>query len=213
MTNIASEYLDRSISYEEYRQLINDLLAKGQATGENHSEEILEYTRLNVSRMKRLDKTARLGEETLTTLSQIDRQQVWLVITEGWCGDAAQIIPLLQKMAATNDLVELRLILRDENLPLMDAFLTNGGRSIPKLIAIDTADDNKVLGSWGPRPQVAQNMVMATKDELAGFTDPVARKKRYQESQQELHLWYAKDKTRSTQQELVELIREGLLVS
>ena len=59
----------------------------------------------------------------------------WLVLTEAWCGDAAQSLPIINKMAEVSDNITLRLILRDENLDVMDQFLQNGrSRSIPKLI-------------------------------------------------------------------------------
>ncbi len=209
---IAPQYLETSIPYAEYRTMIDGLLEKNQTTGENHSEDMLGYTRLNVSRMKRLDKTTRLTEETLALLQQIDRPLIWLVITEGWCGDAAQIIPVFQKMVDQQPLIDLRLILRDENLELMDAFLTDGGRSIPKLICID-AESKEILGDWGPRPIEAQAQVMAVKAELAQIEDPEARKKRYQESQNELHLWYARDKTKSIQREFVAKFQELLIAT
>ncbi len=209
---IAPQYLETSIRYSEYRTMIDGLLENNQTTGENHSEDMLEYTRLNVSRMKRLDKTTRLTEETLALLHQIDRPLIWLVLTEGWCGDAAQIIPVFQKMVDQQPLIDLRLILRDENLELMDAFLTDGGRSIPKLICID-AESKEVLGDWGPRPSEAQAQVMAVKAELAQIEDPEARKKRYQESQNELHLWYARDKTKSIQREFIAKFQELLVTT
>ena len=60
-----------------------------------------------------------------------------MVISEGWCGDAAQILPVINKMALVSNKIEFRIVLRDENPALMDAFLTNGGKAIPKVIMID----------------------------------------------------------------------------
>ncbi len=202
MKVIPSAIIEKSWTYSEYREKIDQLLSEGKATGDNHSEAMLEYTRLNVSRMKRLDKTARLTEASLASLAKIERGMIWLVITEGWCGDAAQIVPVLQKLANEREKVELRFVLRDENLDLMDAFLTNGGRSIPKVVFVD-AETLEVQGDWGPRPEAAQVMVMNTKEELKAITAAEIKAQRYKEAQQELHLWYAKDKNRSTQEEFL----------
>ncbi len=202
MKVIPSAIIEKSWTYSEYREKIDQLLSEGKATGDNHSEAMLEYTRLNVSRMKRLDKTARLTEASLASLAKIEQGMIWLVITEGWCGDAAQIVPVLQKLANEREKVELRFVLRDENLDLMDAFLTNGGRSIPKVVFVD-AETLEVQGDWGPRPEAAQVMVMNTKEELKTITAAEIKAQRYKEAQQALHLWYAKDKNRSTQQEFL----------
>jgi hypothetical protein len=184
------------MDYEQYRTFISERLENNQSTGTNHSEGIVGYTSLNEKRMKRLDKTTKLTEETTAAVSKIDKPVTWLVITEGWCGDAAQSIPVIAKMAAQNPNVDLKLILRDEHLEIMDAFLTNGGRAIPKIVALDT-ETLDVLGSWGPRPVEAHEMFWKAKNS-PDFN--------YPEIQKELQLWYAKDKTLNTQKELVDLI-------
>ena len=125
------EKIANAMSYAVYRDLMATLAEEGKTTGPNQSEEMAGYTSLNEHRMKRLDKRVELQQPVLDGLAQINRKQTWLVLTEAWCGDAAQNLPILAKMAEANPNVELRLVLRDENLDLMDAYLTNGGRSIP----------------------------------------------------------------------------------
>ena len=117
---------------------------------------------LNDRRMKRLDKTIKISEETIQEFQKVKQPQTWLVLTEGWCGDAAQNLPILDKIASDTANIDLKIVLRDENLDLMDLFLTNGGRSIPKLIALDK--DNNVLDFWGPRPTIATKMVADYKE-------------------------------------------------
>ena len=73
---------------------------------------------------------------------------IWLVISEGWCGDAAQNMPVVEKIVDEMPNVEIRYVLRDENLELMDQYLTNGGRSIPKALFVDT-ETFEVLGRLG----------------------------------------------------------------
>ena len=129
-------------------------------------------------------------------ISLIKEEQTWLVITEGWCGDAAQNLPVINKLAEINTNIKLKLVLRDENLELMDLFLTNGGRSIPKLIALNK--QNEVLFTWGPRPKVATKMVADYK-EKHGSLDP--------QFKQDLQVWYNKDKGKSVQSDFIELLK------
>ena len=137
MKNIPATILEQSYTYNDYRQLIDDLFDQHKTTGGDHSEAMLNYTKQNLARMNRLDKKSRLTDETLAQLAKINTPVIWLVITEGWCGDAAQIVPVLEHMAKANSHIQLRFILRDKNLPIIDAFLTNGARSIPKILVLD----------------------------------------------------------------------------
>jgi hypothetical protein len=194
MKEIIENSLRKTISYTEYRALVRNLLAEGKSTGPEQSEDLTNYSLLNDRRMQRLDKKIKISEETIQEFQKIKQPQTWLVITEGWCGDAAQNLPVLNKIAVTTDHIDLKVVLRDENLALMDLFLTNGGRSIPKLIALDK--ENNVIDSWGPRPSVATKMVADYK-EKNGVLDP--------EFKQDLQVWYNKDKGQSVQEDFVSI--------
>ncbi|MFT4759121.1 MAG: hypothetical protein ACI9XO_001903 [Paraglaciecola sp.] len=202
MKKIAKNILQNAHTYESYRQLIDTLFTQNKTTGDDHSEAMLAYTKLNLARMNKWDKRTRLTPETLQNLSKIQRPLTWLVITEGWCGDAAQIVPVLHKMALENDNITLRFILRDAHPDIIDAFLTNSGRSIPKVIILDT-ETSEVLNSWGPRPTEMQAMMMGVKAKSATIADAAKKKTLSQEAAQQLHLWYAKDKAKTTQQEFL----------
>jgi hypothetical protein len=205
MTHLAWKDLSNRYTYAAFRQLTNELLAKGQTTGEDHSPAMLHYTELNVTRMNRLDKRSRLTEETLAALHKIERPLVWLTITEAWCGDAAQIIPVLEQMAEEQPKIDHFLILRDEHLEIMDAFLTNGARAIPVTIVIDK-ESNEVLGHWGPRPEVLQHQVMQTKAASLAVANPEERTAIAEQAKIDTQKWYARDKTLSTQREVLEMI-------
>jgi hypothetical protein len=194
MKEIIENSLKNTISYTDYRALVGNLLAEGKSTGSEQSEDLTNYSLLNDRRMKRLDKTINISEETIQEFQKVSEPQTWLVITEGWCGDAAQNLPVLNKIATAAKHINLKVVLRDENLALMDLFLTNGGRSIPKLIALDKY--NNVIDSWGPRPTVATKMVADYK-EKNGALDP--------EFKQDLQVWYNKDKGQSVQEDFVSL--------
>ena len=199
MKNIIQKSLENTYSYQEYKDLIKELLADGKSTGPEQSDYILNYSKLNNSRMKRLDKTTKIADETVQEFQKLKEPQTWLVLTEGWCGDAAQNLPVLHKMAELNKNINLKLVLRDENLELMDLFLTNGGRSIPKLIALDK--DNTILYTWGPRPAIATKMVTDYKAKH-GSLDA--------DFKEDLQVWYNKDKGFSTQDDFVTLIKSTL---
>ena len=194
MKKIIEKSLKTAISYSGYRSLVKNLLIKGKSTGTEQSEDLTNYSMLNDRRMKRLDKTIKISEETIQEFQKVKRPQTWLVLTEGWCGDAAQSLPILNKIASDTANIDLKIVLRDENLDLMDLFLTNGGRSIPKLIALDK--DNNVLDFWGPRPTIATKMVADYK-EKNGALDP--------QFKQDLQVWYNKDKGKSVQADFVNL--------
>lgn len=193
-------YLDKSTSYADYRQMLTELLEEGKTTGPNQSEFYIEIAHLNQARMNRLDRKPKLTEATSTFLADLDRELIFLVLTEGWCGDAAQILPVLKWMSDATGKIQFYTLLRDENPALMDQFLTDGSRGIPKVIILD-ANTKELLGSWGPRPAPAQKLVIDYKN----APEP---KPEYPEFQKQVHTWYARDKTVTTQQELVMVLRE-----
>ncbi len=193
---IVQEALPKAITYQSYRQLMDDHAAQETSTGPNQTEALTNYTMLNQRRMKRLDKTTKIQEADIAKIQNFKGDVTWLVITESWCGDAAQTMPVMQKIAELNDGIDVKVILRDENLELIDAFLYNGGRSIPKLVAIDNTSGN-VLADWGPRPSKATKMVNDYKEAHGKLTP---------EFKQDLQVWYNKDKGLSTFDDLAELI-------
>lgn len=192
--------INSSMNFEDYLALLNDLYDQGKTTGENQSEELLNYAKMNLQRIKRLNKTVSISDQLLDAINDSDTPKMtWLVLTEGWCGDAAQNIPLLNKLAEVSDKIELKFILRDEHLDIMDQFLTNGGRSIPKLIALNP-ENLSVLGTWGPRPEPSQELINEFK-----LKNPDAP---FSELATALQLWYARDKTQAQQVELIECINK-----
>ncbi len=188
--------LNNTYSYGEYVELVNELVENHKTTGKNQSDILVEYTSLNRQRIKRLDKTVKISSELSEKLENLSKKQRWIVLTEAWCGDAAQTIPLLAKMANESDQIDLQLILRDENPLIMNDFLTNGAKSIPKLIALD--EDNNVLYTWGPRPHFAQEMLLAFKNKPDGRSQDDFTK--------DLHTWYSRDRTKASQEEFLSIL-------
>lgn len=184
-------FFEKGIGYEAYMEsMVHDV--------ENHVERMYaEYIPMNLQRSKRIAKTFRLSPEIAEMLANLSKKVNWLVISEHWCGDASQIMPIFHGIAAaSNGMIDLRIVYRDENPDLIDAHLTNGGKSIPKLIQLTT--DFQITGTWGPRPVEAQKLVTELKAnpiEGVNYADV-------------LHKWYADDKTHSSQAELLKLLKQ-----
>lgn len=199
MTNsiITKEHVAKAFTYTQYRELIDKLLAENKTTGNNHSPDMIEYTRMNLYRMQRMEKAIELDDELVQVLLSVQTKMIWLVITEAWCGDAAENLPGLVKIADASPLIELKLLLRDENLNVIDAYLTNGGRSIPKLIALD-AETLEEIGTWGPRPEPSQQLFQELKQQGLAF----------KEFSEKLHDWYTADRGQALQNEFKVLLRK-----
>ena len=196
MKTSVAKALFNSHSYPEYRKLISDLLLEGKSTGNEQSEDLTHYSTLNKTRMNRLNKTMKITDENSLKLKSLKGEYIWLVISESWCGDAAQIVPIVNKMAEESGKIELKIVLRDENEDLMNLFLTNKAKAIPIVIVINK-ETGDVLGNWGPRPKGAADFIKNYKKEF-GAIDETAKN--------ELQLWYLHDKGLSTQEELTNLM-------
>jgi hypothetical protein len=192
MDSIIKKIIENGIAYKEYlnrfkNELINLQLNK------------IDQKKLNFHRTSRLHKTLQISETTKTLIEQIKNPQLWLVITETWCGDSAQNLPIIAELAKLNSLIELKVISRDKNLDIMEHFLTNGSKSIPKLVAFD--QNGNQLFQWGPRPKEAQTLVKnAMREQIS--------KDEYLVS---LHKWYAADKGKSIEKELYDLLQTSIL--
>ena len=191
-----SKSLENSMTYSAYRTLVNELTANNSTTGHEKTEALANYTMLNDRRMNRWDKTIKVSDASKIKLENFNKKVTWLVITESWCGDAAHIMPVINKVAELNNTIDYRVVLRDENDALMNQFLTNGGKSIPKLIMIDN-ETNEVINTFGPRPATATKLVNDYKA-LNGVLTP--------EFKEDLQRWYNKDKGQSTIEDLLELL-------
>jgi hypothetical protein len=188
-----------SRSYTEYRKLITDLLRDEKSTGIQQSKDLTHYSSLNETRMNRLEKTIDISDEYILKLKSLTKDYIWLVISEGWCGDAAQLLPIFDKMAtASEGKIDLKIVLRDENDDLMNLFLTNKAKAIPKLIVINK-DTGGVLGNWGPRPEGATKLINDYKKEHGALDDTIKA---------ELQMWYLHDKGLSTQNEILSMMLE-----
>lgn len=190
----SEENLKKSLTYNEYILLTDRLVAEGRTTGENQELDMIEYTKLNAQRMSRIYKTTEVKNEFKEVLAE---KQHWVLIAEPWCGDAANTVPVIAKIAESSDKVNLHILLRDENNEVMNEYLTNGARSIPILIILNEKYEEKY--KWGPRPAKLQSIVLDIKK--TGDFDIEELKKNVQ-------LWYLNDKSQSTQEEIFNLVKK-----
>ena len=185
-------------TYESYLKQFNQWVHQGQTSSKDTSSALVEFTKLNWARTQRLQKTILLNREIKNAAEKIDHVYTWMIITEAWCGDSAQNLPVIAEIAKVNpEKIKLYIVLRDENPELISKYLTEGARAISKLIVTDDTLGKEVF-SWGPRPKPAQEILKEWKRNPAG--------KSWQDFEKELHSWYAKDKTNTIQSEFNELL-------
>lgn len=186
------DYFEKGVDFETYLAKMEDEAAVKAIDG------LLAYVPMNLQRVNRIIKTYEISPALKSAIQEIQHKINWLVITENWCGDAAQIVPVMHKIASISEgKINLRLIYRDEHLPLIDAHLTGNSRSIPKLIQLDTHFNLTAI--WGPRPNEAQQLVLDLKK------NPATADK-YSE---ELHKWYAQNKQAFIERDLIKAIQKG----
>lgn len=191
------ELVASAYTYEEYKQFTQRLIEEGRTTGEDQSEAMQEYTRMNLQRMNRWDKTALVSESLKAKIQAISQPQTWLIFTEPWCGDAAQTMPYIVKAASYNQKISIKILLRDENPDWMDYLFGKNVRGIPKLVAFDE-EFKEELFQWGPRPRVLQEMFLDYKKDPKGVS--------FEKFVESVHLWYAKDKNCNLDAELIDLL-------
>ncbi len=196
MITIVKQALEASISYDEYLNDVIKYVEAGETSGPHQTQILADYTKLNLKRMRRLGKTTVLDEKLIAVVNAIPFSTKWIAITEAWCGDAAQNLPVIAALADVTG-VELRIIYRDENPAFMDLHLTYGSRSIPKLI-IYKEDGIEEIASWGPRPAEVQRMVLDYK-KLIEHSVP------FDTFAIQVHEWYTKNKGLSLMKELTSM--------
>lgn len=187
---------EEGISFNHFNEEINQFIP---VANESDMDELQKkrfgFTKLNERRTQRIIKTYKIADELKELLLCINDQQTWLVITEPWCGDSAQTLPIIFMMSEINSKINLKIIYRDKNLDVIDQYLTDGNRAIPKLIAFDK--NGVELFKWGPRPLEARDLVMKWKSE--GDNQDQFNEK--------LHLWYGKNRGKEIEREFIELLK------
>ncbi len=177
-----NKILEKGVSYEAFC-LISERIAKAK---DNNGVDKDSKTRLLISRnlntMEKVLKDVTIPFSLFNGIASNTQQFHWLVIAEPWCQDTANVLPILYKLSEVNEKIELRIIFRDEQPEVMDQFLTDGKRAIPKLICFD--QDHHIVGEWGPRPLVLQKFIDKIKTNSTISSD---------ELKMRIHIWYHTD--------------------
>ncbi|MBT3648209.1 MAG: thioredoxin family protein [Flavobacteriales bacterium] len=190
------EIWESSLSYESLNDIFKQAVIDGKTTGHVQTQELVDFSKLNVQRMKRIGKTY------VPSLNGIQNRKlqndiVFLTMTESWCGDGAQAVPVIARIADELG-IEHRYVLRDDNPELIDMHLTDGARSIPILMVLHR-NNFELLGRWGSRPKAA-DQIMADWKELP---EPKISK---EDVKTQIQVWYNNDKQHSIQKEIVEVL-------
>lgn len=186
---------ENKITWKEYLNKFERILEQEKPEEPYNDPEFLEYVKLNYSRLNRWLKKGEINQQLKNTLQNIDQKQTWYLITEPWCGDAAHSAPFIYLMAQENPNITLKIVLRDTPPLMIEDYLTNGGKSIPKLVIRDKNESD--LFVWGPRPEDCQKVFEKLKKENADF----------EKSKIELQKWYNKDKGASIQTEFEKMLK------
>ena len=177
-----------------YQQLFEGILTGSNPPAPYDNPAYVHYTELNWSRQQRWLKTGLLNQDLAAFVEDIDKEQIWTIITEPWCGDAAHTVPFIQRIAELNPLIKVDYQLRDSPPFLIEQYLTNGAKSIPKLIITDTETNH--LAVWGSRPAECQQLYyQMLKDNVEMDQRKIA-----------LQQWYNNDKGKSFQLELLAIL-------
>lgn len=183
------------MNWNTYIELFDKILNKEFTEAPYDKEDYFNYVELNEKRQNRWLKKGEIQSELKGIIESIDEEQKWVLITEPWCGDASQSNPFIFLMSELNDKITLEIQLRDAEDSEIDNYLTNGGKSIPKLIARNKNGED--LFTWGARPATAQEFVMEMKND-----DSLSP----EEKKTELQKWYNKNKGADLQKEFIQLL-------
>ncbi len=196
--DFVEQVLASGLTSDAYQKVMEQQAAVDPSTLEGMEAERAEFAKLNLHRVGRIQRTWRPSAELASLVSRIDRPQVWMVLTEPWCGDSAQCLPCLEILAESHPEITIRYLLRDDNLEIMDRYLTNGKRGIPLLAAFDA--EGVELFRWGSRPAEAQAIFDTATAE--GLEKPAKLEK--------LHLFYGRNRGRALDAELVAMFSRYL---
>lgn len=193
--NIEGIQVTRSLHYPGFLEFME---SASEADDLEENERAL--IRNNIAIMKRLEDRMSLIPELNELLQQEEiAPRIWVVIMEAQCPDGARNLPFIRTIAEATPNIELLIVLRDESPELMDRFLTDGKRAVPKLLET-VPGKGKVFNTWGPRPAPLQEQVIKWKEE-----EPDIPK---EELQRRIQKWYAKDRGKTLQEELSALLKK-----
>lgn len=184
------QFWEDAVSYTEYLREAGERLGNPKNSQES---DYAEYYRLGIQRMNRMWEKYLPNSEQVATLANKNFNGKILIISEAWCGDASQVIPVVVKFF---EQFEIRISYRDQESSLIDDYLVNGVKSIPIVIFLD--ENFNEIAHWGPRPKHGTELLNKHKTNPEEFTKD--------QFYVELQTYYAKNRGFDTIEELLELL-------
>ncbi|MBC7556567.1 MAG: thioredoxin family protein [Chryseobacterium sp.] len=185
------EYWDKAVSYETYKKNAEERILNPANDEEGEKKG---YYELGLQRMHRMEKVFKPSAEDLESLESKNFEGKILIITEAWCGDASQAVPVID--AFFKDKNEVKIFYRDSDHSLIDQFLTNGAQGIPIVILLN--EDFSVKNSWGPRPKYGKELLKKFKENPETYS----REAFYSD----LQVYYSKNRGKDTLDEILNLL-------
>ena len=186
------------LTYEAFQAAWAEHIEQSFSGLDSAARRYVYYARYNHERSDRVKQAYEVSATLREGVERINAPQLWMVLTEDWCSDSAYALPLIVAAAAFNGLIDLRILRRDDNLDIMDQYLTGTARSIPKLVAF--SEQGEECFQWGPRPREAQHLRQRLKNEgLSG--DEISKK---------MIEWYDDGGWRQVDDELTEVLKSSV---
>jgi hypothetical protein len=130
---------------------------------------------------------------------QTNKQKTTLnvyIIMENWCGSSAGNVPYIVKLLSENPLIKITIVLRDTNIEFMDEYLTNGKRSIPKVIGFD--DDGNEKFVWGSASKMQAEFAATVQARNIDFQDFV----------KEIQAWFVENNAKAIESDFLEIFEK-----
>lgn len=185
------KYWDNAIDFDEYLQIAQQRLENPKT---EKDVEFKPYYELGVNRMDRALKKYEADEEQTKILESKNFSGKILIISEAWCGDASATVPALVEFFKEHN--DVKIFLRDNDLSLIDQYLTNGTQSIPKVLILN--ENFEVTKTWGPRPKHGHELLLKYKADPENFTKDMFYN--------DLQIYYSRNRGKDAIQEILELL-------
>ena len=154
------EWLERALSFQEY----------------------VDKAEMNVPTIKANYEDTQISEEDhkyfASLSSKLEKGAIKvLALSEPWCGDCVENLPIVAKLASLYPCFDLLVFSRDDNLDIMDRYLTDGKRVIPVFVFFD--EKGQEIGRFIERPQGARDFLAGEMEKHKDLSEEERQKAMY----------------------------------
>ena len=143
--------LNNPLSFDQYMSQWKDTNALPLTGLDKIERRYRFYSKYNLERQERVEQEWRPSPEFVKAVDSMAGPLSFFFITDDWCIDSAYSLPLLHWISSRRSDIRLQIGLKNDNLQVLDQYLTDGARSIPKLIIENQAGETVAV--WGPQPE------------------------------------------------------------